>query len=130
LPYTFISEQKPQARKCFSYVKYLGAFNLTKNFTSFSKKFPSVFLYGTLPFLDVSIVHYRKKVFASGEVPPSDTDSETEDERAPLLARNRWVILYILMSFSQLNTRTVVYVLCLISCNFLWRRALKYRGCS
>ncbi len=32
-------------------------------------------------------------MFASGEVPPSDTDSETEDERAPLLARNRWVIL-------------------------------------
>jgi len=31
----------------------------------------------------------RKKVFASGEVPPSDTESETEDERAPLLARPR-----------------------------------------
>jgi len=31
----------------------------------------------------------RKKVFASGEVPPSDSESETEDERAPLLARNR-----------------------------------------
>lgn len=33
----------------------------------------------------------RKKVFASGEVPPSDSESETEDERAPLLARNRRV---------------------------------------
>merc|ERR1712025_177212 len=31
----------------------------------------------------------RKKVFASGEVPPSDSESETEDERAPLLARPR-----------------------------------------
>jgi len=31
----------------------------------------------------------RKKVFASGEAPPSDSDSETEDERAPLLARPR-----------------------------------------
>lgn len=31
----------------------------------------------------------RKKVFANGEVPPSDTESETEDERAPLLARPR-----------------------------------------
>lgn len=31
----------------------------------------------------------RKKVFASGEVPPSDSDSETEDERAPLLTRPR-----------------------------------------
>eukprot|EP00088_Acartia_fossae_P058842 TRINITY_DN6930_c0_g1_i2.p1 TRINITY_DN6930_c0_g1~~TRINITY_DN6930_c0_g1_i2.p1 ORF type:complete len:548 (-),score=152.69 TRINITY_DN6930_c0_g1_i2:542-2185(-) len=31
----------------------------------------------------------RKKVFASGEIPPSDTESETEDERAPLLARPR-----------------------------------------
>lgn len=31
----------------------------------------------------------RKKVFATGEAPPSDTDSETEDERAPLLARPR-----------------------------------------
>ena len=31
----------------------------------------------------------RKKVFASGEVPPSDSESETEDERAPLLARAR-----------------------------------------
>lgn len=31
----------------------------------------------------------RKKVFASGEVPPSDSDSETEDEHAPLLARAR-----------------------------------------
>ena len=30
----------------------------------------------------------RKKVFASGEVPPSDSESETEtDERRPLLAR-------------------------------------------
>merc|ERR1719471_2112519 len=29
----------------------------------------------------------RKKVFAAGEVPPSDSDSETEDERRPLLAR-------------------------------------------
>jgi len=28
-------------------------------------------------------------VFASGEVPPSDSESETEDERAPLLARPR-----------------------------------------
>lgn len=33
----------------------------------------------------------RKKVFASGEVPPSDSESETEDERAPLLARPRSV---------------------------------------
>jgi len=31
----------------------------------------------------------RKKVFASGEVPPSDSESDTEDERAPLLARPR-----------------------------------------
>jgi len=31
----------------------------------------------------------RKKVFATGEVPPSDSESETEDERAPLLARPR-----------------------------------------
>merc|ERR1719410_1215436 len=31
----------------------------------------------------------RKKVFASGEVPPSDSESETEDERAPLLQRPR-----------------------------------------
>jgi len=31
----------------------------------------------------------RKKVFASGEVPPSDSESETEDEQAPLLARTR-----------------------------------------
>ena len=31
----------------------------------------------------------RKKVFANGEVPPSDSESETEDERAPLLARPR-----------------------------------------
>jgi len=31
----------------------------------------------------------RKKVFASGEVPPSDSDSETESETAPLLARPR-----------------------------------------
>lgn len=31
----------------------------------------------------------RKKVFASGEVPPSDSESETEDEQAPLLARAR-----------------------------------------
>ena len=31
----------------------------------------------------------RKKVFATGEAPPSDSDSETEDERAPLLARPR-----------------------------------------
>lgn len=30
----------------------------------------------------------RKKVFASGEVPPSDTESETEDERRPLLGRH------------------------------------------
>ena len=29
----------------------------------------------------------RKKVFAAGEVPPSDSESETEDERRPLLAR-------------------------------------------
>merc|ERR1719410_1598103 len=29
----------------------------------------------------------RKKVFASGEVPPTDSESETEDERRPLLAR-------------------------------------------
>jgi len=33
----------------------------------------------------------RKKVFASGEVPPSDSESDTEDERAPLLARPRTV---------------------------------------
>jgi len=33
----------------------------------------------------------RKKVFASGEVPPSDSESDTEDERAPLLARPRHV---------------------------------------
>jgi hypothetical protein len=32
---------------------------------------------------------FRKKVFANGEVPPSDSESETEDERAPLLARPR-----------------------------------------
>merc|ERR1719341_2929023 len=31
----------------------------------------------------------RKKVFASGEAPPSDSESETEDERAPLLQRPR-----------------------------------------
>jgi len=31
----------------------------------------------------------RKKVFASGEVPPSSSESDTEDERAPLLARAR-----------------------------------------
>jgi len=31
----------------------------------------------------------RKKVFASGEVPPTDSESETEDERAPLLTRPR-----------------------------------------
>ena len=31
----------------------------------------------------------RKKVFATGEVPPSDSESETEDERAPLLTRQR-----------------------------------------
>merc|ERR1719394_452264 len=31
----------------------------------------------------------RKKVFANGEVPPSDSESETEDERAPLLQRPR-----------------------------------------
>ena len=30
----------------------------------------------------------RKKVFASGEVPPSDSESETEDERRPLLGRH------------------------------------------
>ena len=32
-------------------------------------------------------------MFATGEVPPSDSESETEDERAPLLARNRsaWI---------------------------------------
>jgi len=29
----------------------------------------------------------RKKVFASGEVPPTDSESETEDERRPLLNR-------------------------------------------
>jgi len=29
----------------------------------------------------------RKKVFANGEVPPSDSESETEDERRPLLGR-------------------------------------------
>jgi len=33
----------------------------------------------------------RKKVFANGEVPPSDSESETDDERAPLLARPRHV---------------------------------------
>jgi hypothetical protein len=33
-------------------------------------------------------------VFAAGEVPPSDSESETEDERAPLLARNRHRISY------------------------------------
>merc|ERR1719309_310044 len=33
----------------------------------------------------------RKKVFASGEAPPSDSESETEDKRAPLLARPRTV---------------------------------------
>jgi len=33
----------------------------------------------------------RKKVFASGEVPPSDSDSDTEDEQAPLLGRPRHV---------------------------------------
>ena len=31
----------------------------------------------------------RKKVFASGEVPPSDSESETEDERRPLLRNTR-----------------------------------------
>merc|ERR1719309_1499526 len=31
----------------------------------------------------------RKKVFASGEVPPSDSETDTEDEREPLLARPR-----------------------------------------
>jgi hypothetical protein len=79
-------------------VKKVGFSSPRQLFTPFfKKKFSSVFSFGvflfdTLPYLDVSIVYYRKKVFASGEVPPSDTDSETEDERAPLLARNRWVI--------------------------------------
>ena len=31
------------------------------------------------------------QVFASGEAPPSDSESETEDERAPLLQRPRAV---------------------------------------
>ena len=39
----------------------------------------------------VIICFCRKKVFASGEVPPSDSESDTEDEHAPLLARPRHV---------------------------------------
>ena len=38
-----------------------------------------------------SVFYCRKKVFASGEVPPSDSDSDTEDEQAPLLGRPRHV---------------------------------------
>ena len=39
-------------------------------------------------------------MFANGEVPPSDTESETEDERAPLLARPRLtqVSVYVISS--------------------------------
>ena len=35
------------------------------------------------------ISNFLSQVFASGEAPPSDSESETEDERAPLLQRPR-----------------------------------------
>jgi len=45
----------------------------------------------------------RKKVFANGEVPPSDSDSETEDERAPLLARPRHAAVGAASTFATQN---------------------------
>merc|ERR1719495_2331680 len=45
----------------------------------------------------------RKKVFPSGEAPPSDSESETEDERAPLLARPRHAAVGAASTFATQN---------------------------